>query len=579
MNNFFKMLLLVAVFGLTASAQERTLPALSGLADPPQRKHLRFVERVQEGNSTFQSQPMRAKAQRTSGTRGTILLSYDSALPDSVKTALEVAKNIWEAKLPTRQPVYIEVTFDPCEEDVAMIADVLHMGYEDGREMVFYPSALYDQVMDEKGSFESPDGYISLNSDLTWNCRYSADAEDVVGYNLTTMMMRGIARCLGFGSSLIDSGDSYMFSFAIPSSFDHLLHCGNRSLAEMEEEGQELAKAVTSGRVEALTPQSRYPIYSPNNYEPFSSLAYFDCEDSLLSYSLGEGDVCLDIDNATLEVLKALGWDLPDGDASIVCADIDETGIGSSYIPHTFSLGISNVPVTSYEWKYYLKNKSGEWSCISTATTPTFTIDKVGATDNLFVNLNGDLDGRIECEYTVGTTRFSASPLCLSLEQKPIILSIENIVEDRDLYSFKVSFVVNYRGADNVEMTVDEEYSPFGTFTIIQEPYSAHCKTFSIISLYWSWVTVTVRNQYGKVSETLEYEPFDPTAFIQSESSATNDVSALHASHVKVYDSIGTLLYEGPASNFSPDSLAPGIYVKLDETGEGNMITTKFLKK
>lgn len=39
------------------------------------------------------------------------------------------------------------------------------------------------------------------------------------------------------------------------------------------------------------------------------------------------------------------------------------------------------------------------------------------------------------------------------------------------------------------------------------EPFFAHVTTGSFSNLYYSWVTVEVANQYGKVTKTIEFEP------------------------------------------------------------------------
>lgn len=261
---------------------------------------------------------------------------------------------------------------------------------------------------------------------------------------------------------------------------------------------------------------------------------------------------------------------------SIECEDEEGPAKDSFYADHTFYLDLpeNNGEATSYEWVYFLKDTAGEWQQVSASSDPTLTIQPLETVEGYYVDADKAVEGKVECAYTVGNESYSAEPLLLALDLKPVILSIEDVELDRDKYDFTVSFTVNYLGSDKVEVGIDEEYVPVGITKIFREPLTAHCTTPSIISLYWSWVTITVTNEYGRVSHTMEYPPYDPTEVETS----VQGMSATQGS-VKVFNAHGTLLYEGPATDFSPDSLAPGIYLKLEETGEGNTITTKFLKQ
>lgn len=192
---------------------------------------------------------------------------------------------------------------------------------------------------------------------------------------------------------------------------------------------------------------------------------------------------------------------------TIKCNDISNNGSGSSYEPHIFSLDKKNENVSNFSWRFLLKNKQGEYTQIANGNTENFTIDKVSLPDNFYININGDLEGRIECDYSLNGQRYNAVPFSFSLELKPII-SIDNIsTVDTGDSEFSLSFDVKYAGADYVSVEIEEEYNTTLRNYRFDEPYIAHVKIGNITNLYYSWVTIIVSNKYGTTSKTLEYEP------------------------------------------------------------------------
>ena len=157
---------------------------------------------------------------------------------------------------------------------------------------------------------------------------------------------------------------------------------------------------------------------------------------------------------------------------TIKCDNISDNGIGSSYEPHTFSLLKGDENVSKYNWRFLLKDKQGNYTQISDGTGENFTIAEISSTDNCFVNVNGDLEGRIECDYSVGGKRYSAIPFTLSLELKPIILSIDDLTVVNSVpHGFYLTFTVRYAGADYVYVKVEEEYSTILRRYEFYEPY------------------------------------------------------------------------------------------------------------
>lgn len=549
------------------------LIAVAPLSGHPQtngRKYVRYVEKVREGSGSFVSSPVPSKTHRSSSKRGNINLIYDETLPDSIKTALNYAKNMWEAKIPTKQPIYIQAIFEPMEADIATTAEVVYNEIPDNSKYI-YPSALIAQITDTPfGELDSPDGIVIFNSELVWNCSFQS-ASSTAGYNLPTMAMRGIARCLGFGSSVYEY-DYGIFSFynEFPSYFDSNLYVSQTCLSDLKSNTSEIAQFVTSNNVYYKTDTNSYKIYAPQQYNPGLSLCTVEDEQSLMSYSLAQGDVSLNIDGTTTDILRHIGWEFPTVSRQIKCNDIGEDGIGSSYTPHAFSL-LNSEGISSYQWKFYLKVKTGDYKLVSTGNSAEFTIVKITPSDDLLINTNGDFEGRIECAYIENGTAQNAIPFSISLEQKPIILGVENLqriyINDYDYY---LMFNVNYVGADFVKIELEEDYSTtFRTYRI-EEPCIAHVVSGNVSSLVYNWVTIKVANEYGSISKEIELEPVE-----EYETTRIQQVDI--SNNVCIYSLNGNMIFEGDETQIYRQNITPGIYIKKGVDCNGNINTSKII--
>ena len=314
------------------------------LSLPTQKRYVRYVDYSQANCSFFENKRMPLKEKREASNKGCIVLSYDEDLPDSIKIALIAAKKMWESKLPSKQPIFISIIFEPLGDSISMVSEV---AYCETPNILGCPCALASQLANiPYGTQEAPDGIIVLNSDKEWNCRFT----DIISpnYNLPTMVLRGIARCLGFGTCIFDEGSNvYSFRYGYPSYFDKLLYYNGNALSNVKERSSEMAEFVTSNDVFASTQNNKYKIYSPNHFVNHVSLSYFDNVNSLMSFTLGQGNVILDIDDSTLDVLGKLGWNLSYSGCKIKCDNIADDGIGSSYMSHMFYLSEGYEGITS----------------------------------------------------------------------------------------------------------------------------------------------------------------------------------------------------------------------------------------
>lgn len=546
---------------------------------PIQRYTIRYEEKVRPCDTGLENKKLPAKIRRSSSNKGEINFVYYDEFPDSMKVAITAAADLWEAKISNKQPIYIGVCFDTLDPDVAMAAEVDYCN-DDENNLFGCPTALASQIKNaEYSDSESPDGWIILNSNTNWDCNFTGKQSEE--YNLTTAALRGIARCLGFGSSIVYFDNTYSYYHSWPTYFDKLLYSNSIFLSELTQASSEMANFVKSDNVFLDTPFNTYKIYAPTDYMPDISLNYLDVDNSLMTYSIGQGNCVLSIDEKTFDILRTIGWDLPITGLKIKCSDIQDDGIGSSYDNHSFHLDTNNERVSNYRWRFYLKDKSEKFIEVSSAETAVFTINKITSAENYFVNLNGDLEGKIECDYTFDGKEYSAIPFKISLELRPIIISIDNIFRiNSDQYDFSLMFNVNYIGADKISVNVEEDYSTFVRNYQFEEPFIAHVITGNISALNYSWVTIEVRNQYGSTSETLEFEPDYSSYHVTEKINEINNQfnNSMTDNTVQIFNIDGTLVFNGKHTEIFEKHLPAGIYMKkeIDSTGMMSKIS-KFI--
>ncbi len=541
------------------------------------RSVVTFKEYVHQGASDVPKRALPKKVHRKSNNRCNIIITYDETIPDSVRRAFSAAELIWESLLPAPQPIFINVSYESLDSGLAMLADVIHMlssGDESSDWMEGCPNSLAAQIAGEPlGDPDSPHGIIVLNRDLQWNCSFADN--NLAGYNVTTSALRGIALCLGFGSSIYeDSHDNFRYAFAKPTYFDKLLHANGAFLSDLTEESSEMKNFITSQAVSLTTKDETYSVYSPQEYQPYTSLVHLNESNSLMSYNIGEGSIYQTVDEATLDILRTLGWNIPISGRKIMCDDIADDGIGSAYSSHSFSLAKGVETISSIEWRFSLKDNSDNYVEVKRESTSTFTIDKISATDNYYITSDGDLEGIIECTYFINGKKYSAVPFCVSLELKPLILSIENIQKIKSGYEFYLTFTVNYYGADYVTVRLEEEDTSFMRSKFYYEPFMAHVTTENLSSFVYSWVTIIAANKYGTDTKVLECEPFSAVIIDKDRYFRQIDATDLET---QVYNLQQEVVFKGKEMELRSQNLPHGLYIKHVIDQEGNITKEKVI--
>lgn len=239
---------------------------------------------------------------------------------------------------------------------------------------------------------------------------------------------------------------------------------------------------------------------------------------------------------------------------SLHCETMDTDGIGSAYLTHTFSLG-NDEDVSSYLWHFYLMNQQGEYVEVAGGNTaPSFAITEIEDPAKYAIS-DGCLSGVVECLYSTSDTQYRTILFPVTLELKPIIISIDNINRiPTDGRFYYVTFTVNYRGSDKVSLEIEEEYSTYKLIKEINESYIAHANIGQFHSLYNNWITIVVRNEYGTAEKTLEFAP---------EQVSIDDIMASDPDRlVEVFTLQGISVFKGKASEYEESTLAPGMYIR-----------------
>ena len=91
---------------------------------------------------------------------------------------------------------------------------------------------------------------------------------------------------------------------------------------------------------------------------------------------------------------------------------------------------------------------------------------------------------------------------------KPAIDSISDITYHLDKYTFNVEFTLYFHGTDKIEIKLEEEFDTCILCSNYRGPGKVHVKTGNLTRLYYSWIHIIAKNEYGSAERTLEFPPF-----------------------------------------------------------------------
>lgn len=191
--------------------------------------------------------------------------------------------------------------------------------------------------------------------------------------------------------------------------------------------------------------------------------------------------------------------------------------------------------------------------------------------DKFYINTNGDLEGKIECQYTIDSQAYTAKTFYVSLELKPLIVSIGNMtrIPSGD-FSFYLTFTVNYTGADKLIIAAEEEYSTIKTIQDVYEPFLAHIKTCNLSTLRYSWITIYVQNKYGTTEKMIEIATEIPTELKDIAASPVDEITY-------ILNMKGICISHVLDSDISKELLPKGMYIRRTIDKNGRIRTQKFI--
>ncbi len=534
---------------------------------------------------------VQTKSARVTSEQGSINFNFADNVPDSIETAVRVAGDIWRQYLDGKAEITIGVEYDVLENDIE--TEVVY-GYNTNNPDINYPSSLYNYLFPfntpSRTAEKDNDGTIFINSGTSWDCNFS-DGTVATANNMTYAAMRAIANVLGFGSSVkeyVRRGESKIyFNLANGHSvFDNLIFSsdGNR-MRDIPNTGKNKENALLREFIQptedtelyALLQSSSYKMYAPSFFEPLKTLMYLDNVNSLMHHDLNTGNKIHQVDDVTINLLREIGWySQVDTLVNIVSTDIDSTGIASAYTSHGFTVeNLSSGTITNARWEYMLPLATGGDSLMSSATnTLSFEIPAV-SDENLFVrNVNGDIYGRIIFTGEVNGNAVE-DVYTVSLELKPKIMYVADIrkIPNANDGHYDLYFTVCYYGDNHIVVVKEEESNSILRTQLVYEPFLAHVRVENASYGYWAWVDITVKNDYGQDTYTIEL-PAEETYYMASVPIYLSTDNYI----VDVYDISGKRILTGICER-ELANLQNGLYILEYRNSNGERVRTeKFIK-
>ena len=546
------------------------LPLRSAAQD---RFFVRTCDAVGDVRPDNASIKMPFKAMRNSNQAGIIHLIPSSDIPDNVLEVAQRAKETWESKIKNKYPVYIGLEYKAFNDNDAIVTDVY---YTFNHEAV--PNALNAQLIGRNDDCsDSPDAIIAINPDVKWDFRY--DSSSVTGEkNLYSAMLRAFATGLGFGASVtVDNSQGIRFAIeGHPSAFDKLVKNNDGALlSELDDYSprlQQFCESKIAAPIYVLAADDNHKLYAPETFIENVSLRYLDNPASLMHYDMAVDDKRLAVDDETAEILDAMGWNVPTADAvRIVCDNIGDTGIGSAYKSHEFSLeGCDESAVENPEWKFEVLDADGRTVATQTATGMSFTLAPLKAPTSYPTNGDGDIRGVISFNGTLDG-KDCMKKFAVFLELKPKIISVSEPHFEYKEDSFDVYLSVTYIGSDYITASLEEDYSSAVRRYRIEQPYYAAFAIKDVSYYFYSWIDLSVQNGVGTDSYSLEIEPqTKPDGPV----GAQEDISVIpQDSVIEIYNLNGLKINE-PVT-----ALPKGIYIiKTASSSHGNTIRKLMVK-
>lgn len=477
---------------------------------------------------------------------------------EGVKRSMRMVLDAWEDRLCIDVPIHFTMNanedFDPSLEIKTTVAYA-----SDGRNA--FPLSLFAQMRnkEEANTYDT----ITINALTNWKTSWENDGTQWGRDNLQTALLRHIAHVLGFGTSIVQRAGGLGFAVRrLASPFDNLVSNGQKTLGSLSVRGTPtIISDFLKEPIFLKTAQSAYKLFSvETEYIPYRSGNYFSLDrENIMNYPYGDRSMLLPINDETLDVMSAIGWNVYPHDIHIVGNTTDVLGYGSLYSEHTFyaenAFGISSKG----DWIYQIYDNN----------THTYVDKKYGQGTSFIMTPDDEglsymdefmcLQARIV--FNVNGKSYTY-PLTLDARPQFVNYNISNMQQsiNSDYYSFDIT--ISSRGATGGDIIVSSDYGTLCTLTLDdQEKQTIHVPNALKIGNTYLYINLT--NIYGT---TTNYITIDPQLIRMQEKDNVQETNALLLTNTEdlfdVYTVQGVLV----GKNKRPCNLNKGTYILKNVT-------------
>lgn len=541
------------------------------------------------------------------------VVTYEGNWTNEMKSAFEYACKIWEETLPTALPINI----------TAKIAKIRTSGNNEilsrvGISTMYYPrlsysrTNLYSQIkgvllaeynygtnyqfVDSLTNefFTQPDIIVTYNSDKLEEFHFTQDAKSVEKYDFVTLVLRDIAKGMGFYSGIKRNGAKNLLKIE-----ESELNPFGKYLCEnyLTYDTITAYTNATQGTLPVyLNGYGTVQLYAPVTWENDASLNYFLPDSTktiteLLSSDFGKGYVIRNISHDYSSLFRnVLGWKvvIATGGATDINTDITystenvvayngeivikeipnigenslQEGISSimmineleeptndyinwdeMFTKYDCSLNMSGN-IMSYGWTVALLKKDGSWDVVKDFAYTPYTI----STTEFELHCDASeyartCDGYLRARITFTDGRVSdATYYVLDYLPQKVEMDFIGVVSTESTYSAKAFSddeymrdikigIKNLEGADRVVVQQHDEWD--------RVPFRYELSDFkdgyfiaTVDKEFYSEFTVTAYNENGStVSDTLVVEPLEPAELTVESDVADNYITVKNSSN------------------------------------------------
>jgi len=495
-----------------------------------------YSDTYTDGTPDDFNMPLLSKEYRSS--RYASSIKYDRTdIPADINICIETAINIWEACILNHTTFVIDIRYEPIDVDIR--TEVYYNRTSEG----YIPVALFNEQLSQYAT--SPNNTIVINSNTIWDCSTGGNGSSD-GKNLTFGLLRSIARILGFGSTVaLNANNEFYFSLKRDYSlFDKLVVDSNgKRLSEIRLNGgrpsSDLSTYInTSGKSFWLTNGTiNYQLANPPYNTELPPFTFLADQGSLMRPTLTKGAQVLQVDQATQDILNAIGWNIKqDNPISIISDDVDDTGLASAYASHIFRIESAGHIISNPIWTLEMPLKDETVQAIVIHDqNGTCTINPLTDTDSYYINVNGDIECILKLTCTIDGVQIASSQFKLYFELKPTFenVLITKIVDNSPYASYDAYYKAYYRGTDKITVSVEEEYSPQRRSWHIGEQNLSEGIVDHITAPFCAWLDFTAENKYGKTIFTIDLGPYGVV-----EDSYINSFSEVRSSGLNIANNV-----------------------------------------